>query len=65
MEYGDTNITAEKLYVFQGFDPATVNFPPHNGRLEAKMGIINQRDAELYSMWELVWLASYSPQLII
>lgn len=62
MEYGDTNITAEKLYVFQGFDPATVNFPPHNGRLEAKMGIINQRDAELYSMWELYKRSYYQPE---
>lgn len=54
MEYGDTNITAEKLYLYQGFDPATVNFPPHNGKLEAKMEVVNQRDAELFFMWQLV-----------
>lgn len=55
MEYGDTiNITAEKLYLYQGFDPATLNFPPHNGRLEAQMEVVNQRDAELHFMWQMV-----------
>uniref|UniRef100_UPI00174F7D81 Asparaginyl endopeptidase n=1 Tax=Clitoria ternatea TaxID=43366 RepID=UPI00174F7D81 len=53
MQYGDTNITAEKLYLFQGFDPATVNLPPHNGRIEAKMEVVHQRDAELLFMWQM------------
>lgn len=53
MQYGDTNITDEKLYLYLGFDPATVNFPPHNGRLEAKMEVVNQRDAELLFMWQM------------
>jgi len=53
MQYGDANITDEKLYLYQGFDPATVNFPPHN-RLEAKMEVVNQRDAELFFMWQMV-----------
>lgn len=63
MQYGDTNITAEKLYLYQGFDPATVNFPPQNGRLETKMEVVNQRDAELFFMWQMVCL--FSPQVNI
>lgn len=54
MEYGDTDIKDEKLYLYQGFDPDTVNFPPHNGRLEAPMQVVNQRDAELSFMWHMV-----------
>jgi legumain len=55
MQYGDTNITDEKLYLYQGFDPATVNLPPHNGRLEAKIEVVNQRDAEILFMWKMVF----------
>ena len=62
MEYGDTNIKAEKLYLFQGFDPATVNFPPLNGRLESQREVVNQRDAELFFMWQMV--SPFSPQFI-
>lgn len=64
MQYGDTNITDEKLYLYHGFNPATVNFPPHNGRLETKMEVVNQRDAELFFMWQLVCIF-YWPQLQI
>jgi len=61
MQYGDANMTAEKLYLYHGFDPATVNFPPHNGRLKSKMEVVNQRDAELLFMWQMVCL--FSPQI--
>ncbi|KAJ7944780.1 Vacuolar-processing enzyme [Quillaja saponaria] len=53
MEYGNTSITSEKLYLYQGFDPATVNFPPHNGLLGARMEVVNQRDAELLFLWKM------------
>lgn len=53
MQYGDTNITDEKLYLYQGFDPATVNLPPHNDKLGSKMEVVNQRDAEILFMWEM------------
>ncbi|KAJ4846549.1 hypothetical protein Tsubulata_013552 [Turnera subulata] len=53
MEYGTRNITAEKLFLYQGFDPATVNFPPHNGLLNGPMDVVNQRDAELVFMWQM------------
>ncbi|MED6110071.1 hypothetical protein PIB30_039516 [Stylosanthes scabra] len=54
MEYGDTQVKPEKLYLYHGFDPATVNLPPLNARLEAPtMGVVNQRDADLFFMWQL------------
>ncbi|KAF4404060.1 hypothetical protein G4B88_014516 [Cannabis sativa] len=53
MEYGSRSIRAEKLYLYQGFDPATVNFPPNNNKLHMPMEVVNQRDAELYFMWQL------------
>lgn len=53
MEYGSENITTEKLYLYQGFDPATLNFPPYNSRLDIGMEVVNQRDAELFFLWHL------------
>ncbi|CAL2259500.1 unnamed protein product [Prunus armeniaca] len=53
MQYGSKNITVEKLYLYQGFDPASVNFPPNNGQLEKPMEVVNQRDAELFFMWQM------------
>lgn len=55
MQYGDPNITDEKLYLYHGFDPATVNLPPNNGRLESKMEVVNQRDADILFMWQMVY----------
>lgn len=54
MEYGNTSITAEKLYLYQGFDPASVNFPPNAVRAKAPLGVVNQRDADLLFLWHLV-----------
>jgi legumain len=55
MEYGNQSIKAEKLYLYQGFDPATVNFPPNGGLpLDMRMEVVNQRDAELFFLWQLV-----------
>ncbi|KAF7828383.1 Vacuolar-processing enzyme [Senna tora] len=50
MEYGDSSIKDERLYMYQGFDPDTLNFPPDNGR---QMEVVNQRDAEIFFMWQL------------
>ncbi|GLT47204.1 hypothetical protein SLA2020_209150 [Shorea laevis] len=52
MEYGTTNIKAEKLYLYQGFDPGSVDFPSnflHTGTMEA----VNQRDADLLFLWHM------------
>ncbi|KAL5067687.1 hypothetical protein RYX36_018574 [Vicia faba] len=62
MQYGDTNITDEKLYLYHGFDPATVNLPPNNGRLEAKMEVVNQRDAEILFMWQMYQRLHHQPE---
>ncbi|XP_068318431.1 legumain [Pyrus communis] len=53
MEYGSKNITQEKLYLYLGFDPASVNLPPNNGQLEKPMEVVNQRDAEIFYMWQM------------
>ncbi|MED6167640.1 hypothetical protein PIB30_004864 [Stylosanthes scabra] len=52
MEYGDTKIKADKLHLFQGFDPASVNYPPNNSILQTPMQVVNQRDADLFFMWQ-------------
>ena len=54
MEYGNKSIKSEKLYLFQGFDPATENLPPNQFNAKANMGVINQRDADILSLWEMV-----------
>ncbi|KAL5551103.1 hypothetical protein UlMin_001279 [Ulmus minor] len=52
MEYGNKSIRGEKLYLYQGFDPATANLPPNDNRLNARMEVVNQRDADLFFMWQ-------------
>ncbi|KAL4346613.1 hypothetical protein GQ457_17G020940 [Hibiscus cannabinus] len=53
MEYGNTSIKAEKLYLYQGFDPATVNFPPNEVNHNPPMEAINQRDADILFLWHM------------
>nr|AWD84473.1 asparaginyl endopeptidase 1 [Pigea enneasperma] len=53
MEYGNRSIKGEKLYLYQGFDPATVNLPPNNGLIDKPMEVVNQRDAELIFLWQM------------
>lgn len=62
MQYGDSNITDEKLYLYQGFDPATLNFPPHNDMLQPQMEVVNQRDAEVYFMWQMYKRLEHEPE---
>ena len=54
MEYGNTSIRAEKLYLYQGFDPANVNLPPNVLRPDTPVGVVNQRDADLLFLWHMV-----------
>lgn len=54
MEYGDNNVKAEKLYLYQGFDPANANLTENGLRLSTQMGVINQRDADLLFLWHTV-----------
>ncbi|XP_039022701.1 vacuolar-processing enzyme-like isoform X3 [Hibiscus syriacus] len=54
MEYGNTSIKAEKLYLYQGFDPATVNLSPNELNHNTCMEAINQRDADVLFLWYMV-----------
>ncbi|PIA50116.1 hypothetical protein AQUCO_01300690v1 [Aquilegia coerulea] len=54
MEYGDTSIKAESLYLYQGSNPdnekSTENILPQN----THMDVIDQRDADILFLWERV-----------
>ncbi|XP_074264917.1 vacuolar-processing enzyme beta-isozyme [Silene latifolia] len=52
MEYGNKSIKPEKLYLYQGFDPATVNMPSNKLPHDVKMGVVNQRDADVLYLWK-------------
>lgn len=53
MEYGNNSIKSEKLYLYQGFDPATVNLPLNELPVKSKIGVVNQRDADLLFLWHM------------
>ncbi|MQM10574.1 hypothetical protein Taro_043468 [Colocasia esculenta] len=50
MEYGSKEIKSEKLCLYQGFDPATVNITDNKLR-SGHLGAVNQRDADLLFLW--------------
>ncbi|KAL2899740.1 Vacuolar-processing enzyme [Bienertia sinuspersici] len=52
MEYGNKSIKPEKLYLYQGFDPATTNLPGNRFALDTKLGVVNQRDADILFLWK-------------
>ncbi|PSS11505.1 Vacuolar-processing enzyme like [Actinidia chinensis var. chinensis] len=52
MEYGNKSIKSETLYLYQGFDPATENFPPNKIHVDKRMDVVNQRDADLLFLWQ-------------
>ncbi|KAJ0265528.1 Vacuolar-processing enzyme beta-isozyme [Hirschfeldia incana] len=51
MEYGNNSIKSERLYLYQGFDPDTVNLPPNELTVKSPVGVVNQRDADLLFLW--------------
>ncbi|XP_060207272.1 legumain [Lycium barbarum] len=51
MEYGSKEIKPERVYLYQGFDPATVNLPENKIDF-ARLEVVNQRDADLLFLWE-------------
>uniref|UniRef100_A0ACD5V335 Uncharacterized protein n=1 Tax=Avena sativa TaxID=4498 RepID=A0ACD5V335_AVESA len=51
MEYGDKTFKDEKLFLYQGFDPANANIT-NRLLLPSLEGAINQRDADLLFMWK-------------
>lgn len=61
MEYGTKEIKKEKVYLYQGFDPASKNFPANGAQAKGKMDTIDQRDADLLFLWHMVRvLAAFS-----
>jgi legumain len=62
MEYGDKTFKGEKLYLYQGFDPANANVTNKLLRpgLEA---VVNQRDADILFLWKRVSPCAISPPL--
>ncbi|GJT14889.1 vacuolar-processing enzyme [Tanacetum coccineum] len=52
MEYGTKNIKPEKVYLYQGFDPESVNLPANQIRSNKKMNGVDQRDADLIFLWQ-------------
>lgn len=59
MEYGTKDIKPEKLYLYQGFNPVTVNLPDNQIHFDEKIDGVNQRDADLIFMWERVRIADH------
>ncbi|XP_068634593.1 vacuolar-processing enzyme [Aristolochia californica] len=51
MEYGNKSIKAEKLYLYQGFDPANANVDQNVLHRFSHMEVVNQRDADLLFLW--------------
>uniref|UniRef100_A0ACD6ACQ6 Uncharacterized protein n=2 Tax=Avena sativa TaxID=4498 RepID=A0ACD6ACQ6_AVESA len=51
MEYGDKTFKDEKLFRYQGFDPANAN-NTSSLPLSGPQGVINQRDADIFFMWK-------------
>ncbi|KAM0915446.1 hypothetical protein ACQ4PT_010849 [Festuca glaucescens] len=51
MEYGDKTFKDEKLFLYQGFDPANAN-KTNKLLLPSLEGAVNQRDADILFMWK-------------
>lgn len=54
MEYGNKSIKGERVYLYQGFDPATKNFPANEIYSVKPRDVVNQRDADLLFLWQSV-----------
>ncbi|XP_059639209.1 legumain [Cornus florida] len=52
MEYGNKSLKPEKLYLYQGFDPATENLPTNKFLCDTHLDVVNQRDADLLFLWQ-------------
>ncbi|OEL34501.1 Vacuolar-processing enzyme beta-isozyme 1 [Dichanthelium oligosanthes] len=51
MEYGDKTFKGEKLYLYQGFNPANANVT--NKLLwQGQKAVVNQRDADILFLWK-------------
>lgn len=57
MEYGSKDIKPEKVSLYLGFDPETLNLPDNLISFDKKMDGVNQRDADLIFLWQRVRLS--------
>ncbi|KAJ6798745.1 vacuolar-processing enzyme beta-isozyme 1 [Iris pallida] len=51
MEYGTKAVKEDKVYLYQGFDPANSNISENAIRSSVPMSVVNQRDADLLFLW--------------
>ncbi|KAG2660193.1 vacuolar-processing enzyme beta-isozyme 1-like [Panicum virgatum] len=51
MEYGDKTFKGEKLYLYQGFDPANAN-TTNKLLWRGQKAVVNQRDADILFLWK-------------
>lgn len=54
MEYGNKNMTGERLYLYQGFDPANANVGDNSRLSYDRFEVVNQRHADLLFLWQKV-----------
>ncbi|XP_076903760.1 vacuolar-processing enzyme-like [Bidens hawaiensis] len=52
MEFGTKSIKHEKVYLYQGFNPATANLPANRNQYNMITNAVNQRDADLMYLWQ-------------
>ncbi|CAN8240723.1 unnamed protein product [Cochlearia groenlandica] len=62
MEYGNDSIKSERLFLYQGFDPATVSLPPNELPVNSPAGVVNQRDADLLFLWHMYQKSEDGPK---
>ncbi|CAO2819805.1 unnamed protein product [Amaranthus hypochondriacus] len=62
MEYGNKSIKPEKVYLYQGFDPANVNLPANSLPLDITLGVVNQRDADILFLWKMYERSKHNPE---
>ncbi|XP_024996629.1 vacuolar-processing enzyme-like [Cynara cardunculus var. scolymus] len=60
MQYGTLHISNEVVSVYQGSAPSEISMNPFQS-LDV-LGVVNQRDADLYSMWKMYNKSTEKPQ---
>ena len=54
MQYGTLHISNETVSEYQGFTRRNLSMNPFQSM--DFMGVVDQRDADLYSMWKMVFI---------
>lgn len=64
MEYGDRTFKDDKLYLYQGFDPANAEVK-NKLSWEGPKAAVNQRDADLLFLWRRVFPSLFFCRLLV